>query len=139
MSKINYFEFSDAWVFMALFQYASEWKKIELSNIIAQGDMLNHAIFTLEELNNGFRKLQIKGLIKIKGDQIILSDEGLKIKKSVMDSGVGFFSMVDNALKKINTKKLRLENVDLDLISSCEFLSDKTLSRAYNQYTNKST
>jgi len=139
MSKINYFEFSDAWVFMALFQYASEWKKIELSNIIAQGDMLNHAIFTLEELNNGFRKLQIKGLIKIKGDQIILSDEGLKIKKSVMDSGVGFFSMVDNALKKINTKKLRLENVDPNLISSCEFLSDKTLSRAYHQYTNKST
>jgi len=134
MRKIDFFEFSDAWVFMALFQYDSKWKKIDLTNIIAQGDMLNHAIFTLEELYNGFQKLQIKGLIKVKGDQIILLDVALGIKKSVMDSKVGLFSMVDNTLKRINSQKIRVENVHLNLISSCEFLTENNLSKAYNEY-----
>ncbi|MBJ2175756.1 hypothetical protein JBL43_15995 [Aureibaculum sp. A20] len=135
MSKINYFEFSDAWVFMALSNYELEWKKIELTNIIARGDMLNHAIFTLEELSNGFQKLQVKGLIKIKEDQIALSNLGLGIMKKVVDSKSGLFTMVDYALKRINTEKIYIENISGNLISSCEFLTENNLSKAYKIYS----
>lgn len=139
MSEKDYFEYSDGWVFITLFQYDSEWKKVDLTNMIAQGDMLNHAIFTLDELSNGFRKLQIKELIKINEDQIILSEEALRIKKSVLNSGVGLFSMVEYTLKLLNSKKVISENLDLNLISKCEFLTENNLSKAYQKYTNKST
>jgi len=100
---------------MALSQYELKWKKIDLTDIIARGDMLNHAIFSLEELSNGFQKLQLKGLIKVKEDQIALSDLAFEIMKKVI--------------------KICLENVPLNLISSCEFLTESNLSRAYNIYS----
>ncbi len=139
MNEKDYFEYSDGWVFIALFQYNSEWKKIDLTNMIAQGDMLNHAIFTLEELSRGFRKLQTKELIKINGDQMILSEVALEIKKSVLNSGVGLFSMVEYALKRLNSKKVITKNLELNLISTCEFLTESNLSKAYQKYTNKNS
>jgi len=135
MNKENYYTFSDAWVFMALFQYSSEEKIIDLTNIIAQGDMLNHAIFTLEELSLGFRKLQIKGLIKIEENKISLTEEAVGIREEVMGSMEGFFSMGDLTLKLLNSSQPEFKDLSFELISKCEFLSEENLTKAYNQYS----
>lgn len=139
MKEIDFFEFSDGWVFMSLKGHSSKRERIELVNIIAIGDMLNHSIFTLEKLQNGFKKLQLKGLIKVEGEDIILSEIAQDILKNVMNSGVGFFSLIDEVLKIINSKKISLENVDMNSISKCDFLTEDRLTESYNEYSKKNT
>ncbi len=53
------FQWSDAWILASVLQGGRD-----LRSIIATGDFLNHAIFTLPELNDGLGRLGSAGLIE---------------------------------------------------------------------------
>lgn len=61
----KYFEWSDAWVMAALFGYNDQFQQIELSKVIAFGDMLNHAIFLPNELSKDYPNLSLVVSLKL--------------------------------------------------------------------------
>lgn len=127
----NYFEWSDAWVFLSLSSYDSEFKPIDLSRIIGFGDMLNHAIFLPNELRQGFRKLHLTGLIDIKGNEIRITRLGIEIKGKVKG---GLFSQVDNCLKSLNSSKLKLTGFENETRTIIDFLSDESIEEGFKKY-----
>ncbi|MFA5337352.1 MAG: hypothetical protein WC330_03365, partial [Candidatus Omnitrophota bacterium] len=79
MRKRNLFQFADAWLLLAII-YASQKTRIaSLTEIIAYGDFINHAIFTWQELQGGLFRL-------IKSGYIIESENGYKVSSKIFDS-----------------------------------------------------
>lgn len=129
--KVEYFNWSDAWVFTSLFIYDSNFRKINLVNILANGDALNHAILEFDELNSGLNKLIKSELIVINENQIRLTKLGIETKASSKKLKGGLFEKVNNTLKVIN--RLRMNNHSNEIIEF-EFLSEEKLDNAYNEY-----
>ncbi len=130
----TYFDRSDAWFFVAIMDYGTSFKPIDLSQIIAAGDMVNHAIFLPEELRQGFKKLITKGLIEIKGTNMRLSKEGIEIKNKVRSERGGLFKMVNNTLKRLNSPRLKLSGIKLDLTKYIALFSDEAFEKGYKEY-----
>ena len=56
------YEFSDGWLLVSILYYK---KGASLWNIISTGDMLNHSVFNLDELNSSINKLLANGYIEV--------------------------------------------------------------------------
>ncbi len=67
-------QWSDAWLLLAVETARQGQSAVNLADIIAAGDWLNHAIFTADELEDGFRRLQQAGLLEIGGAACRLTD-----------------------------------------------------------------
>ncbi len=128
------FTWQDAWVFLALSTYDTTPKPIDLAKIIEAGDILNRAIFTLKELQAGFSKLAEYGLITVEHDQIKISEDARKIIHKVQQSKGGLFSMVDNALKRLNSPRLKLPSPIESKQSTFDFLTEENLDIACKEY-----
>lgn len=61
MTIEKYFEASDGWLFATLKCMGKG--NLKLKNILSIGDSLNHAIFTLDEINNGLSRLESEEFI----------------------------------------------------------------------------
>jgi hypothetical protein len=70
---LNYTE-KDCWV---LFSIGFGNRGSRLNDIISTGDILNHAIFTKEELENGLNKLLNNGYIKFSNDRFYATDKAI--------------------------------------------------------------
>jgi len=90
-------ESSDAWLLLAVI-YASTDEPANLAQIIAAGDYINQAIFTLRELKGGLARLSRQGYIK--------DHDGLKI------------SVTDKILTPYHdfSKKKRRVSYELDFV-----------------------
>ena len=62
------FTWSDVWLLQAV-AMAARKKPASLSDIVARGDAIQHAIFTFEELSCGLRKLIAARLVVFEGDR----------------------------------------------------------------------
>jgi len=62
MEKKIAFKYADAWLLLSII-YANRKDRAILSNIIAYGDFINHAIFTWEELQGGLFRLINTGYV----------------------------------------------------------------------------
>ena len=60
MSQQEYFKFSDGWLLASVGS-----GKLNLYHIISNGDMLNHAILRLDEINDCLSRLECEGYIEI--------------------------------------------------------------------------
>ena len=76
-SSIRY-RWTDAWLLAAIAN-ASQKRPVELWEIIAEGDNLNHAIFTDEEVESGLVRLTEGGWIKEENGRFIISEKFKKI------------------------------------------------------------
>ena len=121
-------------LFLSLSGHSEGFQTIDLSEIIARGDILKRAIFSLDELRQGFRKLTARGLIEINDDQMRFSKIGIEIREKVNNDKGGLFSMVDNALKRINSPGLKLNHVEREWENCFKFLNDHELEKSYNRY-----
>ncbi len=129
----EFFEFSDAWVMTSLFMYDSKFQELILTHVIANGDVLNHAIFSLDELNKGFNKLIAANLIKFENDSIRLTESGLEIKAKVSREKGGLFERINNTLKRLQKLNIYTSN-----IREQAFFDEKDLENAYNLYKKSS-
>ena len=59
--SLDRFEFYDMWLLLSL---GIGKRGSNLKEILGSGDMLNHAVFTLDELNYGMSKLVYNGFVK---------------------------------------------------------------------------
>jgi len=60
---------TDAWVLTSIYSAALGGEPT-LARVIGTGDFINHAIFTLHELNGGLLRLHEAGFIRAKGGNI---------------------------------------------------------------------
>ncbi|MBZ5590008.1 MAG: hypothetical protein LAO05_15750 [Acidobacteriia bacterium] len=65
------FSGSDSWVLLAT-GLAARNRGARLAEVIAAGDAVNHAIFTLAELRRGFAKLIAAGYLRVEGGRFYL-------------------------------------------------------------------
>lgn len=78
---------SDAWIFQTI-GHASINKPASLQEIIATGDMLNHAIFTSGELQKGFYKLYQLNWIQQENELYSLTNAGKSLLTSILDKAL---------------------------------------------------
>lgn len=76
----QYFEKSDGWLFSTL-KCFRENEKITLYKIISIGDTINHAIFTLNEINEGLSRLISDNYIELENDHVKITMKGQKFIK----------------------------------------------------------
>jgi hypothetical protein len=131
----KYFSWYDCWVITGILWSTPDETEIDLSAIIAAGDMLNHAIYTEKELKDGFYKAQKKGLISIKDNKIRLTEQGLEIKAKVQNMRGGLFSIVDNMQKKLNSKRTKFLDVSDESIDTCHFITVNTIQEGHAKYS----
>jgi hypothetical protein len=74
---------SDAWVLTAA--YVTERNPVSLSDVVAAGDYINHAIFTDEELEHAFTRLTAAGLVELNGDRVTLSEDAITLCRGAVD------------------------------------------------------
>lgn len=130
----KYFTSKDAWVIAVILWRTDNRGPVDLSRIIEAGDVINHAIFTLRELQDGFYKGQKKGLFCIKNNEVVLSQTAIKIRDKIQKGGSGLFSIVENVEKALNSPRLKLHDIEDRRIDKCNFLTDENLSKAYREY-----
>lgn len=69
---------TDAWVLTSIYG-AALGGEATLARVIGTGDFINHAIFTLHELNGGLRRLEEAGYITVEGEEYLLTETGKEI------------------------------------------------------------
>ena len=131
----QYFTWADSWVITGILWSIPAEAEIDLSTIIGTGDMLNHAIYTEDELKKGFFKAQKRGLISVKENKVSISDSGKDVRVKVQNMRGGLFSIVNNMQKKLNSKRTRLLDVPDDDIDPCSFINEKAVRKGYAQYS----
>ena len=90
------FEWSDAWVFCAV-----QWGGDDLSQVIGVGDMLNHAILNLDEINRALARLSTMGLVERVDGRISTSPDATKLFDVLKTKRGGLFKQVDNMLVQL--------------------------------------
>ena len=128
----NYFSWPDSWVFTALYYSNFSNKNIDFKNLIAAGDVLNHAILTSGEIKDALIKLQNRGIIKISGDMVEFTDCGKELVLRIQRVKGGLFSRIDISLQELNSKRNRLQIIET--IDTCDFITDELINKAYDDY-----
>jgi hypothetical protein len=95
------FDWSDAWVLMAVAMCGDEGG--DLSRIIGKGDMLNHAIFMLDELQNGFDRLMNAGFVAHEDGRYRLTEAASPMFEKMKRRSLGMFSQVDALYKLLKS------------------------------------
>ncbi len=133
MSKIeaSQFTFSDAWVFASLIRLGNSGQ-LDLSDLIAIGDGLNHAILMAKEIKQGLIKCQKWGLVKIDNRRYTLTNRARTICQELSKTRGGLFSVIDNTLAKLNSKTTALEPTAK--IKPCNFITVQAVHKGYERY-----
>ena len=108
--KVNQnFASSDGWLFATL--KILENGPLKLKHIISIGDTLNHAIFTLDEINEGLSRLESEQFIQIGKGKVYFTD---KAKAFIKNNRVKFEGCIDEQVRYANLfKEMPLKNKPL--------------------------
>jgi hypothetical protein len=93
------FEFSDAWFLTSLIKL-NEWSTMD--EIIVAGDVLNHAIFNQEEIDNALEKLIPPGYIETCEQKYRATEKSFELANCSAYKRAGMFAVVDVILKRLN-------------------------------------
>lgn len=94
------FPSTDAWVLTSIYG-ASLGGNPTLARIIGTGDFINHAIFTLHELNGGLRRLQEAGYIEVEDSVYPLTEKGKEITEIDKKAKKGFYYHMETVRKRL--------------------------------------
>lgn len=134
MGDKEFFNWEDCWVITSFLLINENEFEIDLAAIIANGDLINVAIFNADELKNGFYKAQKKGLIKILKNKICLTEQCVLIRQKLFKQPAGRYTLVDKLKKILNAKKTNLPDVAETEIDLCKFINSQSLQIAYKKY-----
>jgi hypothetical protein len=102
------FAFSDAWMFASLSLMGNSGN-LDLCQLIAAGDGLNHAILTEKEIKLGLRQCQVWGLITINNRHYQLTKPAkILAQKAILGRG-GAFSVINNFERLLNSRLTKLQ------------------------------
>jgi hypothetical protein len=96
------YDYSDAW-FLTTLILRNDWADID--QIIAIGDMINHAIFTQNEINQALQRLIPAGYIEVDNDKYRATPKAQELSNCVAYKRAGMCTKVDVILKRLNVKR----------------------------------
>ena len=126
------FSWSDAWVLAATWATHEDGGRIDLTQVIAAGDMVNHSILEGEELRRAFAVLQRYDVIRISRRRIHFTTDGKSVMQIAQRKRGGLFSRVDAVLASLKSAAPRLARKRR--INPCSFLTDAAVEEAYQRY-----
>ena len=126
------YKYGDAWVLTALI---FNKKKSSLENLIATGDLINHAIMTVDEINDALTRLIPEGYIMIdQHKRMWPTKEAFKLR-TARYYVAGLFSIADQILKQLNKHEKKVAN--LQPLAQQKYFSDFEDENAYRRYVDK--
>ena len=96
---------------------------------MAKADMINHSIFSADELKQALTKLHMRGLVKSDGNKIMVTELAKKLLDDIMKTKDNYFSITDNTLKMLSRLPV-VERTPLDLT----FINDSFIHNIYKDY-----
>lgn len=138
MRKTIRFEYADAWLLLSVI-HAYQRGKANLANIIAYGDYVNHAIFSVEELQGGIFRLIRAGYIIDKEGEYIPSSRIMQSYSTLLKSAKTVSEQLGFIRKELNSPEWS-ENYDpskANITGSYKKVTRSTVEDAYNEYVNK--
>ena len=120
---------SDAWLLMSI--QSVDKKGTDLRGIISTGDYINHSIFNLDELKNGFEKLIAIDYVRIDDNRYFTTKTFTRDYKKLKTYPKAMLKAVDQLHKLLQTKEIdesKLEPLSDDIIS------ESILKNAYEEY-----
>ncbi len=129
------FEYSDPWLLLSII-YAQQHGKGDLVSIIGYGDFINHAIFSLKEMQGGMYRLIQAGYVIEKedgflpADKIVIPYKKFRAKKHSVEEDLQFIRV------KLSAPEWS-SDYDLSLASQSERykgISQESFERAYQKY-----
>jgi hypothetical protein len=130
------FSSSDAWLLTSIYG-ASLGGEPTLSRVIGIGDFINHAIFTLSEINGGTGRLIRAGLITFDGTNYSLTPQGIMITEIDPKAKKGPFEHMETVRKRLHAPNWgppAEEHAHGDLHQCDDYVSDKKLHLALEDY-----
>lgn len=129
-----FFTHSDAWVFASLRGGINDTGQFSFASFLATGDMLNHAIMTVEEIKQGLTKLHMRGLVEIEGENIKVTKLSETLYNKIEKMRGGLFSVVENCLKVLNSPRTKLPQIENK--PNLEFITENYLNIKHKEYSN---
>ncbi len=129
MEQTEHFEWSDGWLLMAILLSSNG----TLASIIHIGDALNHAIFTRQELNKGFSRLERAGLICCSSSSYTATEPAQELLRKVRSKRLGMFNEVEEMARLL--QRFAVEPVMLEQKSlQCGEVSEEGFEEATQTY-----
>ena len=126
------FEWPDAWVFASFRGAGDAAGRIDFAKLVATADALNHAIVTAEEVRGALAKLHAAGLVEVADGRVTTTPLATALHEKVAAMRGGAFSIVDNALRVLNSPRTRLPAVGTR--ADTAFVTETFMERAYERY-----
>ena len=98
------FDFSDAWFLTSLIKL-NKWATME--EIVITGDIINHAVFTQDEIDNALEKLIPLGYIEYNKGEYRATERSHELANCSAYNRAGLFTGTEVILKRLN-KTLKL-------------------------------
>ena len=134
MTEPVQYESSDVWILAALVPIAKD-QPATLQDIIRVGDFINHAIFTIPELNGGFSRLSRGGLVKVQSGKLQLTEEGIRVTEIDPKAKKGPLFHMDTIQARIGAKAWSADpNAMDDPERSIEYVTKADFDQACDDY-----
>ena len=121
--RLDAFEFYDGWLLLSI---GNAKKGSTLEEIISTGDHMNHAVFTIDELNYGMTKLIVNEYVVKKNNRFIWSEKAkmfYKTNRKLFEGCIEQLIRMSETLIKTQAKK------DCVLV---QYFTQNDLDAAYN-------
>lgn len=129
------FQCADPWLLLSII-YANGDSKSDLTTIIGYGDFINHAIFTLQEIQGGMYRLIHSGYVVKKKNLYLPSSRILDAYNKFAKKNKVVIKQLDFIRQELNapewSSKYDPTNANRDGI--CKEINKKTLDLAYSLY-----
>ena len=98
---------ADAWIFASLERATARSGRILLPQLLHAADLLNRAVPTTGEIQQAFRALYRRGLIRVRNGAIFVSSAASSLYQRARAKRGGLFSLVDNTFLVLNSSRHR--------------------------------
>ena len=133
MGDIDEFVWSDIWLLLSIIYASGSDGEASLEGIIGQGDAINHAIFSLDELNGGLERLISAGYIFEKNDGYAPTEKALSIYHEVSNSKRYVRDVLEGIRERLQVKPWD-PTYKPKYSASGKYVSSKEFERAYMNY-----
>lgn len=119
------YTFGEAW-FLTTLILNKDWSSLQ--QVIATGDVINHAIFTKDEVNVALSRFLALNFVEMDNSKNMRATSKAFELCNKSFQAAGLFSQVEIMLKQLK------KSANIDYIETIEYFSKDEMQQAYNKY-----
>ena len=117
----RFFQASDGWLFFTLLSLHR--RRLSLAHIIVLGNLSNHAIFTLAQINGGLSRLEREGYILFENGRMFLTPKAKAFHKANKKVGEPCISQQVRYSQLFSAMQLEKEGEEKEFFTEKEYLA----------------